>query len=104
MPRSCIVMYWQMKHLKCTGQKKGDRFATVAEIGKSEFKADVCISNPPYNMKWEQPVFAQLQNRFSQCEIPPESNANYAFVLTALEEINGKASFILPNGVLSNRQ
>ena len=81
--------------------KKGDRFATVAEIGKSEFKADVCISNPPYNMKWEQPVFAQLQNRFSQCEIPPESNANYAFVLTAVNEIKSKASFILPNGILS---
>lgn len=52
-------------------------------------------------MKWEQPVFAQLQNRFSQCEIPPESNANYAFVLTALNEIKSKASFILPNGILS---
>ena len=52
-------------------------------------------------MKWEQPLFAQLQNRFSQCEVPPESNANYAFVLTALDEITGKASFILPNGVLS---
>ena len=42
--------------------KIGDRFATVAEIGKSEFKADVCISYPPYYMKWEQPVFAQLLN------------------------------------------
>ena len=56
--------------------QKGNRFATVKEITKSEFKADCCISNPPYNMKWEQPVFAQLQNRFSQCEVPPESNAN----------------------------
>lgn len=81
--------------------QKGNRFATVKEITKSEFKADCCISNPPYNMKWEQPVFAQLQNRFSQCEVPPESNANYAFVLTALDEITDKASFILPNGVLS---
>ena len=89
------------ENFKTYRTQKGDRFATVKEITKSEFKADCCISNPPYNMKWEQPVFAQLQNRFSQCEVPPESNANYAFVLTALDEITGKASFILPNGVLS---
>lgn len=89
------------ENFKTYRTQKGDRFATIKEITKSEFKADCCISNPPYNMKWEQPVFAQLQNRFSQCEVPPESNANYAFVLTALGDINGKASFILPNGVLS---
>ena len=63
------------ENFKTYRTQKGDRFATVKEVDKSEFKADCCISNPPYNMKWEQPVFAQLQNRFSQCEVPPESNA-----------------------------
>lgn len=59
------------------------------------------ISNPPYNMKWTLPVFAQLQERFQNCELPPESNANYAFILSALPLITDKAAFILPNAVLS---
>lgn len=59
------------------------------------------ISNPPYNMKWNLPPFAQLQPRFSDCELPPESNANYAFILTALSIIDDKAVFLLPCGVLS---
>ena len=58
------------------------------------------ISNPPFNLKWEYPVFAQIQNRFNKTVLPPESNANYAFILTALED-NDKAIFILPNGVLT---
>ena len=61
----------------------------------------VLISNPPYNMKWSLPPFAQLQPRFNDCELPPESNANYAFILTALSMIDDKAVFLLPCGVLS---
>lgn len=59
------------------------------------------ISNPPYNMKWKLPPFAQLQPRFCDCELPPESNANYAFILTAISLIDDKAVFLLPYGVLS---
>ena len=64
------------------------------------------ISNPPYNMKWTLPPFAQLQERFCNCELPPESNANYAFILTALQMIDNKAVFLLPGNVLTtkNRQ
>lgn len=60
-----------------------------------------CISNPPYNMKWQKPIFAEAQNRFNKCILPPENNANYAFVLTALQ-IADKATFILPCGALSS--
>lgn len=59
------------------------------------------LSNPPYNMKWSMPPFAQLQGRFCECELPPESNANYAFILTALSWIDDKAVFLLPCGVLT---
>lgn len=59
------------------------------------------ISNPPYNMKWNLPPFAQIQPRFCNCELPPESNANYAFILTAMSLITNKAVFLLPCGVLS---
>lgn len=57
------------------------------------------ISNPPYNMKWQHPFFAQSQERF-MLGVPPESNANYAFILTALSK-QDKAVFLLPNGALS---
>ena len=60
----------------------------------------VLISNPPYNMKWNLPPFAQLQTRFHNCELPPESNANYAFILSALSMIDDKAVFLLPCSVL----
>lgn len=59
------------------------------------------ISNPPYNMKWTLPPFAQIQSRFADCELPPESNANYAFILSALDLIDNRAVFLLPCGVLS---
>lgn len=83
--------------------RRGDRFSTVQEIKDIPKNAafDSCISNPPYNMKWKLPVFAQIQPRFCECELPPESNANYAFILTALHDCRGKAAMILPCGVLS---
>jgi type I restriction-modification system DNA methylase subunit len=82
--------------------KRGDRFSTVKETATpTDIKADTCISNPPYNMKWTHPIFASLQSRFVGYELPPESNANYAFVLTALHYVD-KATFILPNGILSD--
>lgn len=80
---------------------KGDKFSTITECKEIKIQADTCISNPPFNLKWTLPVFSQLQSRFSKCELPPESNANYAFVLTALDWIKEKASFILPNGALT---
>ena len=59
------------------------------------------ISNPPYNMKWSAPLFAQIQSRFVNYGVPPDSNANYAFILTGLEQIDEKGAFLLPNGILS---
>lgn len=59
------------------------------------------ISNPPYNMKWEVPPFAQMQSRFCEYDVPPKSNANFVFILSALDEIDEKAAFLLPNGILS---
>ena len=60
----------------------------------------VTISNPPFNLKWEYPVFASMQERFNKTVLPPNNNANFAFVLTALNE-SDKAIFILPQGVLT---
>ena len=61
------------------------------------------ISNPPYNMKWKAPAFAQLQPRFAECYvIPPENNANYAFILTGLEK-HDRCVFLMPTSILSSR-
>lgn len=81
--------------------EKGEKYGNVIE-GKapSQIKADCCISNPPYNMKWVHPVFAQAQSRFVNCELPPESNSNYAFILTALDCAK-KVTMIMPNAILS---
>ena len=63
------------------------------------------ISNPPYNLKWEVPILANMESRFYNAGVPPQQNANYAFVLTALNE-SDRSIFILPNSVLqsSNKQ
>lgn len=61
------------------------------------------ISNPPYNMKWTLPPFAQIQPRFNDCELPPENNANYAFVLTGLSMVDDRAVFLLPASVLTTK-
>lgn len=83
--------------------KRGDKFSTVKDCGGvvCDVHFNSCISNPPYNMKWNLPPFAQIQPRFNNCELPPESNANYAFVLTALSLVESKAAFILPWNVLT---
>lgn len=61
----------------------------------------ICISNPPYNLKWQHPIFSQVQDRFKNTVVPPESNSNFAFILTALNECD-KCCFILPNGILTS--
>lgn len=58
------------------------------------------ISNPPYNMKWEYPFFAASQSRFD-LGLPPENNANWAFIETALNEVD-HAVFLMPKGILSS--
>lgn len=60
------------------------------------------ISNPPYNMQWEIPQLAGFMPQYMGYAIPPKNNANYAFILTALKMIDGKAVFLLPNGVLTS--
>lgn len=60
------------------------------------------ISNPPYNIKWEHPIFAMSLPRFD-VGVPPKNNANFAFILNALEN-NDRAVFVLPNQVLTSEQ
>ncbi|RYM02787.1 hypothetical protein EWH99_10650 [Sporolactobacillus sp. THM7-7] len=83
---------------------KGKRFGTVENSGEAKFKADSCISNPPYNIKWEWPLVGEFDPRFTESGLPPKSNANYAFVLHMLSKLknNGRMAAILPNGCLTS--
>lgn len=65
---------------------------------------DSCISNPPYNMRWIVPAFADIQERFNKSGVPPKSNANFAFVLSGINEAKGRSAFILPTGVITSSE
>lgn len=60
------------------------------------------IANPPYNLKWNPPVLAGFMRRYSGYTIPPKQNANFAFILSGLSQVDDRAVFLLPNGVLSS--
>lgn len=62
----------------------------------------VLISNPPFNLKWESPPFAQIQSRFAEFDVPPESNANFAFILSGLQKAE-RCVFILPQSILQSK-
>lgn len=94
-----------MEKAKIYRLQAGKRFSeiTIAD-DVPEVEADEIVSNPPYNIKWEPPTPLTADSRFTGKPIPPASNANFAFVLTALDRMaqDGKCAFILPNGVLSS--
>lgn len=68
-------------------------------------KYDACISNPPFNIKWEPPQNDLFNEdvRFKEC-IPPASNANYAFILhmMAHSKEGAPVATILPCGVMTS--
>lgn len=90
---------------ECFQLVRGERFSTIAKVdAPPEIKADEIISNPPYNIKWDAPTPLLSDERFLNKPIPPAANANFAFVLTALNRMkpSGRCAFILPCGALSS--
>lgn len=57
------------------------------------------ISNPPFNLAWTPPQLAGLMPMYRR-GVPPKDNANYAFILHAVENAE-KAALILPMCVLT---
>lgn len=81
--------------------EKGEKYSICKKTEENPIiHADVSISNPPYNIKWEAPTPLFADNRFPV--IPPSSNANWAFVLNCLAK-SEKSVLILPNGITSER-
>lgn len=65
---------------------------------------DIVVANPPYSIKdYEFEVYrANKYGRLDGYDMPPEKNADYAFVLHIIKSMNanGRAGIVLPHGVL----
>jgi len=65
---------------------------------------DITVANPPYSIKdWEAELFrTNKYGRLEGYDMPPEKNADYAFVLHIIKSmnVNGRAGVVLPHGVL----
>ena len=69
-----------------------------------DLKADYIMANPPFNQKaWREADELLDDPRWDGYEVPPTSNANYAWILNMVSKIseNGVAGFLLANGALS---
>lgn len=94
-----------LEPFECFRLVSDERFSTITRVdAPPDIHADEIVSNPPYNIRWDAPTPLLADERFSNKPIPPSSNANFAFVLTALNrmESGGRCAFVLPCGVLSS--
>jgi type I restriction enzyme M protein len=69
-----------------------------------DLKADFIMANPPFNQKdWRAATELTTDPRWNGYDVPPTSNANYAWILNMVSKLsdNGVAGFILANGALS---
>ena len=69
-----------------------------------DLKADYIMANPPFNQKdWRAADELKDDPRWRGYDVPPTSNANYAWILNMVSKLseNGVAGFILANGALS---
>ncbi len=69
-----------------------------------DLKADFIMANPPFNQKdWRASDELTDDPRWRGYDVPPVSNANYAWILNMASKLseNGVAGFILANGALS---
>lgn len=77
---------------------------TFARDQHPDLKADFIMANPPFNQKdWRASNELLDDPRWRGYEVPPTSNANYAWILNMVSKLseNGVAGFILANGALS---
>ena len=66
---------------------------------------DYIMANPPFNLKGWYNDNLKNDPRWSDYDTPPESNANYAWILHILSHMNpqkGVAGFLLANGALGD--
>jgi type I restriction enzyme M protein len=77
---------------------------TFSDDQHKDLKADFIMANPPFNQKdWRGEDELKDDPRWRGYDVPPKSNANYAWILNIVSKLseNGVAGFILANGALS---
>ena len=77
---------------------------TFTDDRHKDLKADFIMANPPFNQKdWRADNQLTDDPRWDGYDVPPTSNANYAWILNMVSKLssNGVAGFILANGALS---
>lgn len=84
----------------------GDRAtSTFIDDRHKDEKVDFVMANPPFNLKnWRDANQLTDDYRWKGYEVPPVSNANYAWILHMLSKLdvtNGIAGFLLANGALN---
>lgn len=80
----------------------GERFGKVIVVDSvPEMKFDVCITNPPYSLKYEFDE-KKTDTRFADYGFPPKQAADMAFIMDGLSRLNdkGRVVAILPHGIL----
>ncbi len=84
------------------GEKNGSTFTKDMHKG---LVFDYIMANPPFNLKtWYDPSLSN-DARWADYELPPQSNANYAWILHMLSKLKagkGVAGFLLANGALGD--
>ena len=66
---------------------------------------DYIMANPPFNLKGWYDAHLSSDSRWADYTVPPESNANYAWILhilSHLKPMRGVAGFLLANGALGD--
>ena len=85
----------------------GDRAtSTFTDDRHKDEKVDFVMANPPFNFKnWRGADELTDDYRWKGYDVPPVSNANYAWILHMLSKLdvtNGIAGFLLANGALNS--
>lgn len=84
------------------GEKNGSTFTKDMHKG---LVFDYIMANPPFNLKkWYDETLSD-DPRWADYGLPPESNANYAWILHMLSKLKagkGVAGFLLANGALGD--
>lgn len=85
----------------------GDKaISTFTKDQHPDLKVDYIMANPPFNLKkWRTEEELLKDPRWDGYEVPPVSNANYAWILHILSKLNpadGVAGFLLANGALDD--
>jgi type I restriction enzyme M protein len=78
--------------------------STFKDDQHKDLKADYILMNPPFNQKdWREDNELVDDSRWKGYTTPPNSNANYAWVLNVVSKLsqNGVGCLLLANGALS---